>query len=395
MKRYISPQKNPKRTGFIIAFGAALMIGGHMLLGNFMGGDEPVETPQVSEVVVEEQSLAGADIENYLSAETEVFEEIAASTESSVIDEIVPVSEPEEIMPHDHALEIVKAEEQNWKEFAIPAELAGKTGKVVIIIDDVGMAHSLSNQTIDLPAPLTLAFLPYAPNLETMTARAKAEGHELMIHMPMEPMNADLDVGAIALLDDMSDAELQESLGKAFDSFEGYVGINNHMGSRLTQNEHAMHVVMNELAERGLLFVDSKTISTSVAGRVAAEHGLDYAERDVFLDHENSIEFVMNALRKLEITAKKQGYAIAIGHPKKATIAGLKQWLPTLKGKGLTVVPVSAVVKHGVQDDKIVAAVQKSKAVAAKVEPASGAVEIEPTPKLTDERFMLTPMPVQ
>lgn len=412
MKRYIYPESDGSRSLLMIAIGGALMIGGHFLWDNFFSArdevtDEPA--PAAVEEVYEEHSRF-EESKDLLKAETQIFEKIAQEAADSALRQAEDAGAALSSVP----AKIVKAKEQSWKKFAIPADLADKKGKVVIIIDDVGMAHSLSNQVIDIDAPLTLAFLPYAPNLKAMTRRAKAEGHELMIHMPMEPMNADLDVGAIALLDEMSDVELTENLGKAFASFEGYVGINNHMGSRLTQNEYAMHVVMNELAERGLLFVDSKTISTSVAGKIAAEHGLDYAERDVFLDHENNIDFVMNALNKVEIVAKKQGYAIAIGHPKKATIAGLKQWLPTLEGKGLTVVPVSAVVKNGNNEpiaslrgeaEVIQMTAQEMDRRAQKsarddgvieVEPASGVVEIEPVPlPLSDTRFMLTPMPVQ
>ena len=107
-----------------------------------------------------------------------------------------------------------------------------------------------------------------------------------------------------------------------------------------------MHVVMNALADRGLIFVDSKTIGHSVAERIAAEHGLDHAGRDVFLDHEDNINFVRKALLELERVARRNGSAIAIGHPKAATIQGLKEWLPLAEQRGFVVVPVSAVVKR-------------------------------------------------
>lgn len=422
MDRSNPPKKDPKKTGFIIAFGAMLMIGGHYLWWNVispaMESNAPPPAGVVEQVVRDEYEPPQKQLQPIENEQ--VFEDIFAE----MINEIATLesmAEPDIDQPQGGAKkaapvkpDVIKQKERSWPADAALDPSDGRTGKVVIIIDDMGMGYSTSNQTIDLPAPLTLAFLPYAPNLEAMTSRAKDRGHELMIHMPMEPMNPDLDVGSIALLDDMTRVEIQENLEKAFASFDGYVGINNHMGSRLTQNEVAMHLVMNELAERGLLFVDSKTISTSVAGRIAAEHGLDYAERDIFLDHENTPEFVMNALRKVEQTAKRQGYAIAIGHPKKATIEGLRQWLPTLEAKGLTVVPVSAVVKK--------AKLASSQAVVAKVKPAAGVTKAqsdavatvdkmkpkkpvkivaeplkieEPHSQDIDDRFMLSPLPLE
>lgn len=318
------------------------MIALHLIFG---GGDKPAPVEEVSApVAVEDVVQEEPEDQSYLDIldyeASSVLAEAVDELDAAVIEKIT--REPKQI----NTTKIVKQNKQSWKDNAVPVDMPKRGGKVVIIIDDMGMSHDLSQQTIDLPAPLTLAFLPYAPNLESMTERAHKKGHELMIHMPMEPMNPDLDVGSIALLDDMTEAQLQEAMEKAFNSFDHYVGINNHMGSRLTQNEQAMHVVMNELARRGLLFVDSKTISTSVAGKLAAQHGLDYAERDVFLDHENTDEFVADALQRLEHIARQKGYAIAIGHPKKVTVNGLKKWLPTLASKGLTVVPVSAVVKN-------------------------------------------------
>ncbi len=112
---------------------------------------------------------------------------------------------------------------------------------------------------------------------------------------------------------------------------------------------------MGLLKGRGLYFIDSKTIGSSVAAETAREYGIPYAIRDVFLDHEISTEFVRSALKKLENMAHKKGYAIAIGHPHKETIEVLKEWIPTLKDKGLTLVPASAVIRHPAQQNDDIA----------------------------------------
>ena len=223
-----------------------------------------------------------------------------------------------------------------------------KSGTVVIIIDDMGLS-SHSRDVENLPGPLTLSYLPYAEGLPARTAYAKRRGHELMLHMPMQPINSDVDGGPTLLRSDQSDEKFRSLLLYNLERFDGFVGINNHMGSKLTTNRKAMKVVMEELKKRGLYFVDSKTIGSSVAAQVASETGLKFAERDIFLDHEISLSFVRNALQKVEMTANQKGYAIAIGHPHEVTIQALKEWLPTLKNKGLTLRPASAVVHFGPQ----------------------------------------------
>jgi polysaccharide deacetylase 2 family uncharacterized protein YibQ len=148
----------------------------------------------------------------------------------------------------------------------------------------------------------------------------------------------------MALMDDMSPEEVEATLDQLFASFDGYIGINNHMGSRLTQNEAIMHQVMQALKARGLVFIDSKTSALSVAAKVAEEEGIYYAKRDVFLDHVEDKDFVLNALKKLEEKALKNGYAIAIGHPKSVTIEALQAWLPHLAERGIELAPVSVVL---------------------------------------------------
>lgn len=222
----------------------------------------------------------------------------------------------------------------------------GDRPKIVIIIDDMGVSVKNSRDVVALPSPLTLAYLPYANNLDKMTQNAQKEGHELMIHIPMEAMNGEMDLGGVKLTSDMGAQEMHAELNeKVFTAFEGYKGVNNHMGSRLTQDADAMALVMKHLKERGLYFVDSRTINTSVAADVAAEMDVEVAVRDVFLDHYTERGEIDKALAKLERVARNNGVAIGIGHPKPNTVAALKAWLPTLENKGFELVPASAVVQ--------------------------------------------------
>lgn len=223
---------------------------------------------------------------------------------------------------------------------------AGVKGRVVIIIDDMGMDRKHTSAVMDLPAPVTLAFLPYAGDLAAQVGRGVSKGHELMVHVPMEPINDKLNGGPAVLRVDQTAEEFSKILNDDLSAFSGYVGINNHMGSKLTQDRAAMARVMTELKTRNLYFIDSRTINDSVAADEARKAGVPFAVRDVFLDHEETYEFAAGSLSEVERKALKNGVAIAIGHPKENTIRALREWLPTLESKGLQLVPASAVVRR-------------------------------------------------
>ena len=214
---------------------------------------------------------------------------------------------------------------------------------ISIVIDDLGPSPKRTAAAAALEAPLTLAFLPYANGLPEQTAAARAAGHELMVHMPMEPEGTDFP-GPGALLTSISDAEFRDRLIHNLDMFDGLVGINNHMGSRLTSDPRRMELVMAELRRRELLFVDSRTTPKSVGPIEALRHGVPFASRDVFLDNEPELGEVLRQLERVELLARRKGMAIGIGHPNEATLQALRRWLPTLAQRGFRLVPVSSIV---------------------------------------------------
>lgn len=231
------------------------------------------------------------------------------------------------------------------QKYATP-NVSGKKPKIAIIIDDVGMSGKYTRAVIyDLPPAVTLAILPYAPNVRDVAAKAKAEGHELMIHVPMQATRK-MDLGPNGLRTTMDRAAVTNSLEQSFAAFDGYVGINNHMGSKMTQDSKRMGWIMYELKKRGLFFVDSKTIQSSVAADVASRFGIPYAERHVFLDHHEDRAAVDKSLRQLERYARKNGAAIAIGHPKKNTVEALKAWVENAEQRGFELVPVSELLLY-------------------------------------------------
>ncbi len=314
--------------------------------------ESPSELPHTEELPpnAEEDEDIIPDNEDIDSKEGQIreigfseVEDLKASIHT--IDFSAPPVEPFVRFAPEPAEQTNPADPNSWEKHAVKVSIPKNMAKVVVILDDMGVNGLMSEAAIDLPSPLTLAFLPYARNGKSMAQRAAGRGHELMVHMPMEPLNSKLDPGPDVLNTKMTEQQLAGTLDKGLAVYKGYVGINNHMGSKLTQDAQAMARIMKELRKRGLLFVDSRTISTSVADETAAVFGVAHASRDVFLDHNSDYLSVMNSLKNLENIALKRGYAIAIGHPKKNTIRALYEWLPTLESKGIALVPVSAVVK--------------------------------------------------
>lgn len=232
-----------------------------------------------------------------------------------------------------------------WVKYAVPAPKTAGRPMIAVVIDDLGVDRKRSEKVIPLRAPLTLAWMTYAQDLPRLTREARNRGHELMVHVPMQPLGESWDPGPDVLEVSVNPEENRRRLAWGLGRFEGFVGINNHMGSRYTGDRVGMRVVMEELKKRGLLFLDSVTTEKSVAPELARNYGVPFAARNVFIDNEQSVASVMAQLQKAEAYARKHGAAIAIGHPHDATIEALAQWLPGLDAKGFVLVPVTAIVK--------------------------------------------------
>ncbi|MDA1022914.1 MAG: divergent polysaccharide deacetylase family protein, partial [Proteobacteria bacterium] len=217
--------------------------------------------------------------------------------------------------------------------------------KIVIVIDDLGIDKSRTARTIQLPGPLTLSFMTYATELSSQTEAARKAGHELWMHIPMEPGSTDVDPGPNVLLTGIPEAELLNSLNWNLDQFSGYVGVNNHMGSRFTADRAGMNIIMKALKKRGLFFLDSITTGKTVGRKAARKYGVPFAGRNIFLDHQDDLQSIEKRLREVEKLARKNGTAIAIGHPREATLKALGAWLKEIEAKGFRLVTLSSVIK--------------------------------------------------
>lgn len=215
---------------------------------------------------------------------------------------------------------------------------------ISIIIDDMGYRLKSGNRAVNLPGALTYSFLPHAPHVNTLSQRAHDKNKEVMLHLPMESEGGKK-LGPGGLTECMTEKKFVEVLESSIDSIPNVSGFNNHMGSLLTKSQVWMKRLMREVAtDKNLFFVDSKTTSNSVALRVAREEGLKSIQRDIFIDHDPSKEFIHSQLKKLIKKAQRKGTALGIAHPKKITLAILEQWLPELQKNGIRLVPVSELI---------------------------------------------------
>jgi polysaccharide deacetylase 2 family uncharacterized protein YibQ len=242
----------------------------------------------------------------------------------------------------------IRAIDAEWEKRSVPVSLQPGRGYVAIVIDDMGLDRPRAMRAIGLPAPLTLSFLPYGRDAPALAVLARQRGHEILLHMPMQPTGGE-SPGPHALTVDLAAAEIRGRVGAALDRFGDAVGLNNHMGSRFTVDRRLMGPLMDELRGRGLVFVDSRTAAESQGSEAAGHAGVPMAMRDVFLDNEATADAINRQLREVERIARRRGHAVAIGHPHDATFAALAAWLPGLQEKGLQAVPVTTIVRRNLE----------------------------------------------
>jgi len=242
----------------------------------------------------------------------------------------------------------IRAIDAEWEKRSVPVVLQPGRGYVAIVIDDMGLDRPRAMRAIGLPAPLTLSFLPYGRDAPALAVLARQRGHEILLHMPMQPMGGE-SPGPHALTVDLAAVEIRGRVGAALDRFGDAVGLNNHMGSRFTVDRRLMGPLMEELRSRGLVFVDSRTAAESQGSHAAGEAGVPAAMRDVFLDNEATTDAINRQLRELERIARRRGHAVAIGHPHDATFAALAAWLPGLQDRGLQAVPVTTIIRRNLE----------------------------------------------
>lgn len=284
----------------------------------------------------------GAEPHQNLAYEEKALEEVYEPTQ----DVDAPVSPPR-LVSKPGVEQGIKTDDPkpNWLRNALAYTPPVGAPMIAIVIDDMGVDRKRSKRMWqDVPAPLTLSFMTYANDLPEQTQAAKLAGHELMLHMSMEPSSTSIDAGPNVLMTAMPESEVRSLVNWGMDRFDGFVAVNNHMGSRFTEDETGMRVVLEEIEKRGLFFLDSRTSNRTVGPKIARQLGMPVLQRNVFLDNENIPEKVLKQLDEVERLARKNGQAIAIGHPRDSTINVLKSWIPQAQDRGLAIVPISTLM---------------------------------------------------
>lgn len=202
-------------------------------------------------------------------------------------------------------------------------------GKLAIVIDDFGYRPHNENQVLAMPSAVSVAVLPNAPHAHEMATKAHNSGHEVLIHLPMAPLSKQ-PLEKDTLRPEMSSDEIERIIRDAYGKVPFAVGLNNHMGSAMTSSLFGMQKVMQALERYNLYFLDSMTIGNSQAMRAAQGTGVKVIKRKVFLDDtQNEADIRVQFNRAVQL-ARRNGSAIAIGHPHPSTVRVLQQMLPTL-----------------------------------------------------------------
>jgi uncharacterized protein len=228
--------------------------------------------------------------------------------------------------------------------YARPASVPGAGGpRIALVVTGLGIGANGTNEALTkLPAAVTFAFSPYGGDLERLVNRARAEGHEILIQVPMEPFDyPDNDPGPRTLLTSVGPAQNLDRLHLFMSRCQGYVGIANYMGARFTANEPAIAPVLSDIAKRGLIYFDDGSSPRSLAVQVSGANNGALAKAGVILDAVPVGSEIDSALARLETLAREGGVGIGVASALPVSIDRLAQWSKAAQSRGLSLVPIS------------------------------------------------------
>ena len=222
---------------------------------------------------------------------------------------------------------------------------AKERGRLAVIIDDFGYTAEPIAAFTSIDRPLTFAVLPYQPHTQEAASRGLAARHQVMLHLPLEPLSSAETSEKTTITTAMSDQDIQQTVMKALHNVPGVSGVNNHQGSKATADRRVMHNVLSVVKGQQLFFVDSRTTAKSVALDTAREMNVRSGENEVFLDNSSDVEAIKQQLRLAGRIAVKMGAAIVIGHARPNTAIALRMMIPELEAEGVRLVFASQLVK--------------------------------------------------
>ncbi len=227
-----------------------------------------------------------------------------------------------------------------------------KAPRIAIVVGGLGIGATTTRDALGkLPGAVTLALAPYGNDLVGLAARARGDGHEVLLQVPMEPFDyPDNDPGPHTLLTSLDSGQNVDRLHWLMSRFQGYVGIVNSMGARFTAAEPALAPVLREAGKRGLIYLDDGSSPRSLAPQIAGANNLAFAKVDLIVDALPTAADVERALGRLETMARERGVAIGIAGALPVSIERIAKWAKAAEGRGLLLVPISAVARPTTED---------------------------------------------
>jgi uncharacterized protein len=286
----------------------------------------------------------------------ERHEVVVPGPASRVVPTEVPAVDPKfiEMTPRGPVPRIAADGTRPADAFARPVQpLPGKPDapRVALIVGGLGVSANTTADAISkLPEAVTLGFVPYGSDVAALATRARTSGHEILLQVPMEPFDyPDNDPGPQTLLTTLTPQQNIDRLYTVMGKIQGYVGMTNTMGARFTASEDALSPILHETAKRGLIYVDDGASPRSAAGRIAGAGNLSFVRTDVVLDAVPTAKEIDRALDRLEMTAREHGFAVGMASALPVAIDRLAAWAKAAEGRGLLLVPISAIAAKGKQ----------------------------------------------
>ena len=233
-----------------------------------------------------------------------------------------------------------------WRVYSRPHNALETRPQIAVVVTEVGVSNSTTEEAIRLPGPVTLAFAPYARDLSNQIEQARSAGHEVLLTLPMEPRDFPRsDPGPYALMTTLDSAANLERLNWILSRAVGYVGLANYQGSAFAADERGLRPIMTAIADRGLLYFDTREDPASAAPRVAEIAGAPAASADLIADTELTRAAILRKLNEAEVVAKAQGTAIVLIRPYPMAMSRVESWAAELGEKGIVLAPLSAVIR--------------------------------------------------
>jgi polysaccharide deacetylase 2 family uncharacterized protein YibQ len=220
---------------------------------------------------------------------------------------------------------------------------AAKMPVVAVVVGGLGVGAAKTVDAImKLPAAVTLAFTPYGADPTKLAERARAQRHEILLQVPMEPFDyPDNDPGPQTLLSSLGTEQNLDRLHWHLSRFQGYAGIANFMGARFVVSDNVMQPIVREAAKRGLGYFDDGSAPRSVAASLAASQTMPFAKADLSIDAVPTALEIDRALSKLETIARERGTAVGVASALPISIERLAAWCKALEGRGIMLVPLT------------------------------------------------------